>query len=245
MKEYGLIGYPLKHSFSHDYFTRIFNQENIDAQYINFELEDIDQLMEMIAENPDLQGFNVTIPYKETILPFLDEISEEATRVGAVNVVRINRINSRTLHFIGYNTDCQAFKETLEPLKLHGKKALILGTGGASKAVAAALDELDILYKKVSRTPSNHEVGYDNLETIINDYYLIVNTTPVGTFPNVNESPSIPYHCLTPDHLCYDLIYNPEITEFLRQSAAKGTYIKNGLEMLYRQANLARLIWRI
>jgi shikimate dehydrogenase len=248
MDSYGLIGFPLKHSYSAQFFSNKFDKEHIDAAYLNFEIEDILEIRHVILFNQHLKGLNVTIPYKEKVIPFLDDISPVAERIGAVNVIKIDR-NPGDMYFYkltGYNTDYIGFKESLSPLlnrAIH-KRALILGTGGASKAVAQALTDLGIEWRNVSRFPGENRFSYDELsQEIISDYSVIVNASPVGTFPNVNESPAIPYQYLTPDHLLYDLIYNPEETLFLQKGKAEGARTKNGKEMLRRQALAAWEIW--
>ncbi|MBK5195829.1 MAG: shikimate dehydrogenase, partial [Proteiniphilum sp.] len=213
-----------------------------------FEIEDILEICHVILFNQHLKGLNVTIPYKEKVIPFLDDISPEAERIGAVNVIKIER-NPGDMYFyklMGYNTDYIGFKESFSPLlnrAIH-KRALILGTGGASKAVGQALSDLGIEWKHVSRTAGANRFGYDQLSPeIIADYTIIVNASPVGTFPDVNESPAIPYTHLTSDHLLYDLVYNPEETLFLQKGKAQGATTKNGKEMLQRQASAAWEIW--
>jgi len=248
MDSYGLIGFPLKHSYSSQFFSEKFETEHIDAEYLNFEIEDILEIRHVILFNQHLKGLNVTIPYKEKVLPFLDAISPEAEKIGAVNVIKIDR-NPGEMYFYkltGYNTDYIGFRESLSPLlnrALH-KRALILGTGGASKAVAEALTDLGIEWRHVSRSPGEKRFRYDELtREIIADYTVIVNASPVGTFPHVNESPAIPYQYLTPDHLLYDLVYNPEETLFIKKGNAIGATTKNGKEMLQRQALAAWELW--
>ena len=243
-KEYGLIGNPLVHSFSQRYFNEKFTSENIPAQYLNFELQDIGELMEMIAEHPKLQGFNVTIPYKEQIIPYLDEMDDLAKKVGAVNVVKIIR-KGKNLRFKGYNSDVVGFRDSLKALlNPNHKKALILGTGGASKAVEVALEQLDIESIKVSRSVKPGCLTYaDITEQVMSEHLVIVNTTPLGMYPEVDLCPDIPYEMMTPDHFCYDLIYNPDITKFMELSARKGAAVKNGLEMLLLQAFESWRIW--
>ena len=248
MDSYGLIGFPLKHSYSSQFFTEKFEKEHIDAEYLNFEIEDILEIRHVILFNQHLKGLNVTIPYKERVIPFLDDISPEAEKIGAVNVIKVERKPGDMYFFrlTGYNTDYIGFKESLSPLlnrAIH-KKALILGTGGASKAVAEALTDLGIEWKDVSRSPGEKRLRYDELtREIIADYTVIVNASPVGTFPHVTESPAIPYQYLTPDHLLYDLVYNPEETEFLKKGNMIGATTKNGKEMLQRQALAAWELW--
>jgi len=241
---YGLIGYPLTHSFSQQYFNTKFEAENISARYVNFEISDISQLKDIIDTHPELNGLNVTIPYKEQIIPFLDDIDADATEIGAVNVVKFIRFGNR-LKLKGYNSDCMGFQGTLQQFMTPDRnKALILGTGGASKAVRQALGNCGITSTFVSRTPSNGQLGYSDLSPrIMNEHKIIVNTTPLGMYPHVDEAPDIPYHLLTPKHLCYDLLYNPDITLFMKKAAERGAEVKNGLEMLLLQAFASWEIW--
>lgn len=240
MKTFGLIGKNISYSFSRTYFIEKFKKENIDAKYYNFDLEEINQFRDVIKEMPDLGGLNVTIPYKQEIITFLDDLAPEAREIGAVNTIQIkgNRL-------IGYNTDYIGFSESIKPLlKSHHNKALILGTGGASKAIAYALKKLDIEYKFVSRSSGKGKLGYDDLsEEVIKDHNIIINTTPVGTFPDVEEYPEFPVENLTKNHLVYDLIYNPEITQLLALAKKQGATVKNGLKMLELQAESAWNIW--
>ncbi len=245
MKTYGLIGYPLSHSFSRGYFTQKFKDEHIDARYLNFAIETIDELPGLLQQHPYLSGLNVTIPYKQQIIPFLDEIENNASEIGAVNVVKINWNNTK-YYLKGFNSDVKGFVGSLQPLiKQQHSKALILGTGGASKAVAYGLLKLGIPYRLVSRNPKGHShVGYNELTLdIIQDYKLIINTSPLGMYPNIDKCPEIPYEAISDQHLIYDLIYNPEETLFMKKAAANGATIKNGLEMLYIQAKEAWQIW--
>lgn len=241
MDIFGLIGFPLTHSFSSRFFTKKFEQERIDAEYLNFELSDISKIKEIVLQNPNMKGLNVTIPYKEKVLPFLDKISVEAMKIGAVNTIKIKQ-NRLT----GYNTDYIGFKKSIKPLLypvIH-KKALILGTGGASKAVAQALNDLEIDWKHVSRSLGKDKLRYSSLSSeIISEYKIIINASPVGTYPNVNACPDILYRHLTKNHLLYDLVYNPEETLFLKKGKAQGATIKNGYEMLVLQAEAAWKIW--
>lgn len=240
MKTFGLIGKNISYSFSRTYFTEKFKKENINAKYYNFDLEEINQFRDVIKEMPDLGGLNVTIPYKQEIITFLDDLAPEAREIGAVNTIQIkgNRL-------IGYNTDYIGFSESIKPLlKSHHNNALILGTGGASKAIAYALKKLDIEYKFVSRSSGKDKLGYDDLsEEVIKDHNIIINTTPVGTFPDVEEYPEFPVEYLTENHLVYDLIYNPEITQLLALAKKRGATVKNGLKMLELQAESAWNIW--
>lgn len=244
MQKYGLIGYPLRHSFSISYFNEKFKSEDIDAEYINFEIPAITELPKIITENPDLRGLNVTIPYKEQVISYLDELDKEAVAIGAVNVIKIIRQKGNyKLH--GYNSDVTGFTQSIEPLlENHHRKALILGTGGASKAVYYGLKNLRVESKFVSRTPHAGMLTYSELtQEIINKYTVIINCTPLGMYPNVDSCPDIPYEYLTPNHLLYDLLYNPDITLFMKKGARQGATVKNGLEMLLLQAFASWEIW--
>ena len=248
MDYYGLIGYPLTHSFSAQFFTEKFKREEIDAEYLNFEIEDILEIRRVILFNQYLRGLNVTIPYKEKVIPFLHKMSPEAEKIGAVNTIKVDRLKGDMYFYelIGYNTDYIGFKKSLTPLikpDIHNK-ALILGTGGASKAVAYALTSMGIDWIYVSRIKGEGRISYDQLVSdIMSTYKLIVNTTPLGTYPNIENCPSIPYSMLTEEHLLYDLVYNPEETLFLRKGRELGAGIKNGKEMLVLQALEAWKIW--
>ena len=240
MKLYGLIGYPLEHSFSEKFFSEKFSVEKIDAKYQLFPIKNIELFSEILENNPTLCGLNVTIPYKEKIIPLLDELDETAKEIGAVNVIEFTSQGLK-----GYNSDIVGFENSLRKVvKPTHKKALILGTGGASKGVAFVLRKMGIDYKFVSRTPKKEQFSYSELSAeIIKEYTLIVNTTPIGTYPNVNECPEIPYDSVTENHLLYDLIYNPEKTLFLQKGEMRDATIKNGLEMLHGQAVAAWEIW--
>lgn len=248
---YGLIGKSLVHSFSADFFNEKFRREKIPQSYRLFPLEDIASLPSLIQTHPDIEGLNVTIPYKEEVIAYLDSISPEAREIGAVNVIKIEDRSSGPKSGVkkfltGYNTDYIGFRDSLVPLlRPDVTKALILGTGGASKAVAYALKELGLESVKVSRNPSVGQLSYDCLDSrIIRDHLLIVNTTPLGTFPDTGEAPRLPYRDISPLHICYDLVYNPAVTEFLKLCAAEGAVTKNGMEMLRRQAIAAWHIWQ-
>ncbi len=245
IKTYGLIGFPLVHSFSEGYFNTKFQAEGINARYLNFELPDIGDLMEVVSEYPELSGLNVTIPYKEQVIPYMDQMDETAKKIGAVNVIKFLRDKNGKLTFKGFNTDAPAFADTMRSLLTpQRKRALILGTGGASKAVDWALQSLGIETQKVSRNPAEGVITYDALtEDIIRDHKIIVNTTPLGMFPDIDSCPDIPYEFLTPEHLCYDLLYNPDTTLFMKKSAEYGAETKNGLEMLLLQAFESWNIW--
>ncbi len=245
MDKYGLIGYPLKHSFSVNYFNEKFNSEGIDAEYVNFEIPSINELPDVIKDNPNLKGLNVTIPYKEKVISYLDELDKDAQAIGAVNVIKIIRQPKGKYKLIGYNSDIIGFTESIEPLlEPHHKKALILGTGGASKAVFHGLKNLGIEAKYVSRTPAAGMLSYEELTPeIMAEYTIIVNGTPVGMYPKVDFCPDIPYEYLTPNHLLYDLLYNPNVTLFMKKGEQHGAKTKNGLEMLLLQAFAAWEIW--
>lgn len=243
-KLYGLLGYPLVHSFSQTYFNQKFEAENISAQYINFEIPDIGMLMEVVAENENLNGLNVTIPYKEQVIPFLDEIDPAAKEVGAVNVIKFIR-DKDGLRLKGYNSDIIGFTDSIKSLlKPHHQSALVLGTGGAAKAVSYSLRKLGLDVQLVSRRKSANILVYEELtKNDLKTHKVIVNTTPLGMYPNVDICPDIPYRYLTPQHLCYDLIYNPDETLFLKNSRQAGAQVKNGLEMLLLQAFASYSIW--
>lgn len=241
MQQFGLIGYPLSHSFSKGYFTEKFQKENItDCQYDVFPLEKIEDFVELCRQHKNLAGLNVTIPYKEKIIPLLSGLNEEANAIGAVNTIKF--VGGK---MIGYNTDCYGFEMSLKPLLLpHHTSALLLGTGGASKAVEYVLRKLGIEYQYVSRTKNEKTISYEELnKDIISRTSLIVNCTPLGMYPNVDAAPDIPYNFITNNHLLYDLIYNPEETRFLKEGKARGAQTKNGLEMLYLQAEKSWAIW--
>lgn len=241
---YGLAGFPLEHSFSKKYFTEKFEKEHITARYLNFEIAQINDIYQIIKEFPDLQGFNVTIPHKQNILPLLDSLSEEAQKIGAVNCVWLKRCNGN-IFLAGYNTDVVGFQTSLQDfIPEHISQALILGNGGAAKAVRYVLDKLKIKTLTISRNPRNRdEVGYSELLEIIGNYPLIVNTTPLGTWPNTDSCPDIPYHLLTPNHYLFDLVYNPVTTEFMKRGAMQGAHTRNGMQMLIGQAEEAWRIW--
>lgn len=246
MDKYGLIGYPLKHSFSIGYFNEKFKSENIDAEYVNFEIPSINDFMEVIEEHPNLRGLNVTIPYKEQVIPFLDELDPDTAKIGAVNVIKIIKQPKGKVRLIGYNSDIIGFTNSIQPLlQEHHKRALILGTGGASKAVYRGLQNLGIDCIFVSRShKANGTLTYQELTPeIIAMYTIIVNCTPLGMYPNVDSCPDIPYELLTSNHLLYDLLYNPNVTLFMKKGEERGAVTKNGLEMLLLQAFAAWEIW--
>lgn len=243
MKHFGLIGFPLGHSFSKKYFTQKFSDEKIDASYELYELENIQNFPQLVQQI-DFSGLNVTIPYKEQIIPFLDELDDTARAIGAVNVIKFSRTGNQ-IHLKGYNSDAIGFLESIRPhIKPWHQEALILGTGGASKAIKYGLEQMGIMSTFVSRTAKPDMLTYSQLTPeIIETHTLIVNATPLGTFPKTDECPDIPYHCLTPKHLLFDVVYNPEKTLFLQQAEQQGCTIVNGSGMLTGQAIAAWNIW--
>lgn len=243
-KVYGLIGFPLTHSFSQVFFNQKFASENIDAEYVNFEIPDIGDLPEVLSENPNLSGLNVTIPYKELVIPYLDEIDDNAKRIGAVNVIKFIQGKGET-KLKGYNSDVVGFTDSIKPLLTTDmKSALVLGSGGAAKAVVVAFENMGIKSTIVSRTPGVGQLGYEALtKEVMAENLIIVNTTPLGMYPDVDACPPIPYEWLTPNHLCYDLLYNPDVTLFMKKAEAQGAITKNGLEMLLLQAFESWNIW--
>ncbi len=247
MKQYGLLGYPLGHSFSKKYFTDKFTKENIDATFVNYELpaEQISSMRSLYEKNKDLCGTTVTIPHKQSIMPFLDEIDNAAVSIGAVNVVKPLRSNGE-IYLVGYNTDCIGFEQSLLPILPEGDlKALVLGTGGAAKAVVYVLDKLNIPYKLVSRTDSETTISYEQVdEAMLLEHLLIINTTPLGMYPMIDTLPQLPYSVATKKHLFYDLVYNPADTAFMKAASRYGANTKNGLEMLHLQAEAAWSIWQ-
>jgi len=244
MDKYGLIGYPLSHSFSKGFFNNKFESEKLDAEYINFEIPSISEFKALIAGNPELKGLNVTIPYKEQVIKYLDDVDDAVKEIGAVNVIKFIRVKNK-LKLKGYNSDVIGFSDSIAPiLNENNKNALILGTGGAAKAVAYAFKKLGITYKYVARTPKKGQFAYTDLdEKIIGEYPIVVNSTPLGMFPNVDEAPDIPYQYLTSNHLLYDLLYNPDVTKFMKLGKERGASVKNGLEMLLLQAFASWNIW--
>jgi shikimate dehydrogenase len=245
MKHYGLIGNPLKHSFSKGFFNDKFRTENIDAEYINFEIPTIKDVKSIIKNDPLLVGLNVTIPYKEQIIPYLDRTSENAQLIGAVNVIKIDRSKGKPV-LTGFNSDIIGFKQSIEPLlQPEHKRALVLGTGGAAKAVYWGLKQLGLIPVYVSRTKTAKTIlTYEELNAdILETHTVIVNCTPVGMYPDVDDCPDIPYHFLYRDHLLYDLLYNPDETLFMKRGAEQGATVKNGLEMLLLQAFAGWDIW--
>ncbi|MBR2290844.1 MAG: shikimate dehydrogenase [Prevotella sp.] len=245
MEKYGLIGYPLGHSFSISYFNQKFKDEDIDAVYENYEIPTIDALSEVLDMNPELCGLNVTIPYKEKVLPYLDSISPEARAIGAVNVIRVTH-QGKEVKLKGYNSDVIGFTKSIEPMldKKWHQKALILGTGGASKAVDYGLRNLGLDTVFVSRYEKPGTICYQNITPdIVKEYNVIVNCTPVGMYPKTEECPNLPYEAMDSHTILYDLIYNPDETLFMKRGAQHGALTKNGLEMLLLQAFASWEFW--
>ena len=255
--ELGLIGFPISHSFSERYFKEKFLNEGINNfDYFLFPLENLQDFPAFIKNNPKLVGLNVTIPHKKTIIPYHDDLDSSALRVGAVNVIKILPNGKK----IGYNSDYFGFKKSLETLlhtnsntknmSLNNLNALILGNGGAAMAVMAALQDLKIHYKVVSRQKNTDVISYNDLATInhqkpfLQDFQLIINTTPLGMYPHTEFCPQIPYEYISNQHILYDLVYNPEETTFLKKGKQQGASTKNGLEMLYLQAEKSWEIWQ-
>ena len=245
MDKYGLIGYPLQHSFSISYFNEKFQNEYINAKYINFEIPTIDALPEILASNPELKGLNVTIPYKEKVISFLDTVSPEARAIGAVNVIRVEH-KGNDIVLKGYNSDLIGFTQSIQPmLRPYHKKALILGTGGASKAINYGLKSLGLDTVLVSRFERPGTIQYEKITPeVIEEYNVIVNCTPCGMYPHFEECPNLPYEAMSNKTLLYDLIYNPDQTLFMKKGLRMGATVKNGLEMLVLQAFASWEFWQ-
>lgn len=260
MKHYGLIGYPLSHSFSKKYFTEKFEKEGItDHAYDLFELQNLSDFPDLLRSKPNLCGLNVTVPHKIGVVHYMDWLSDEAKAVDAVNCIRITAespveaafsgevgIKGHNFRLEGFNTDVYGFEHSLKPhLTHHHKKALLLGDGGAARAVKYVLEKLEIDYQVVTRRKAPHSILYGDLDSkIMGEHLLIINTTPVGTYPKIDECPPIPYEFITDKHLLFDLIYNPEETLFLQKGKAQGAAIKNGFQMLELQADRSWQIWQ-
>lgn len=246
MRTYGIIGKPLSHSWSKSYFEKKFGDEHLEnCRYENYLLHDISELPGLIKHEATLFGLHVTIPYKEEVRRYIDRLDPVAAQIGAVNVLNINRQGEEVL-VEGYNTDMPAFRDTFKPLlKRHHQRALVLGSGGASRAVVYTLRELGMDFTVVSRYPGQYETisYYEVDQEVIKNHQVIVNATPVGMFPDKHGLPQIPYDSLSSNHLLYDLIYNPFETEFLRKGASAGSIVKNGQQMFHRQAELSWAIW--
>lgn len=247
MRKFGLIGFPLTHSFSKKFFTEKFENEHIaNCKYELHSIAEVREMMDLIEREPLLCGLNVTIPHKLNVMPFLNEIDNAAQEIGAVNCISINQ--SKATPFLkGYNTDAYGFEESLKPLlNKELQKALIFGNGGAAKAVEYVLKQLNIPYLVVVRNPTPNTILYSAItKEILADYKLLINTTPLGMLPNLDSFPPIPYQFLDQSHLAYDLVYNPEETAFLTKAKAQGAKIKNGLEMLHLQAERSWDIWNM
>ena len=245
MDKYGLIGYPLGHSFSISYFNQKFADEGINAKYENFEIENIDQLQEVLDINPDLRGLNVTIPYKEKVIEYLDSITPEAQSIGAVNVIRVTH-EGKKIKLKGYNSDVIGFTKSIEPMldKKWHQKALILGTGGASKAINYGLKSLGLETVFVSRYQRPGTIQYEQITPeVVREYNVIVNCTPLGMYPHTDECPLLPYEAMDYHTILYDLIYNPDETLFMKRGREHGADVKNGLEMLLLQAFASWEFW--
>lgn len=242
MKLYALIGHPLKHSFSRDLFTDKFKREGLDCRFQNYDIQPIERILDIIAEHPELCGFNVTIPYKESIVPLLDELDETAKEIGAVNAVKVE--NGKTK---GYNTDIYGFDKLLERA-LKGKEighALVLGTGGASKAVQYVLKQRNIPYSTVSRSAEKGDYSYDTLtDEVLKKSHLIINTTPLGMMPRIDDFPEIHYQGLSRSHILIDLIYNPRETAFMELGRTWGANVYNGKQMFEEQAKKTWELWQ-
>lgn len=245
MRIFGLAGNPLDHSYSGEYFTRKFSDEKIaDCRYDLFPVKEAAVIRKMAEDRAELEGLNVTSPFKKSVIPYLDDLDEAAKKIGAVNCIRICR-RKGGIFLKGYNTDAPAFRDSLFPLlNARYNKALILGTGGAADAVQYALSQLHIGFRLVSRNPGTDMLAYNQLNrSLMEDYFLIINATPVGMYPDAGKCPPVPYSLLSESHLLYDLIYNPAMTLFLQKGRQQGASVKNGLEMLRRQAELSWKIW--
>ena len=245
-KVYGLIVYPLGHSFSQTFFNQKFEAEGINARYENFAIPDIGDFMEVFAETPNLDGLNVTIPYKQQVMAYLNDVDPVAQRVGAVNVIQVIRGKAdNDFRLIGFNSDIVGFTRSIAPLlQPHHKRALVLGTGGASRAVCCGLQDVGVEPQLVSRTKRDGVLTYDELTPeVMASHTVIVNTTPLGMYPHVDECPDIPYDLINSDFLCYDLLYNPDTTLFMKRAEEHGATVKNGLEMLLLQAFESWEIW--
>ena len=244
MDKYGLIGVTLENSFSKGFFNEKFQNEGIDAEYINYAIPSIDNLLEILNTNTELKGLNVTIPYKEQVMKYLDAISPEAKAIGAVNVIRVEHKGNKP-YLKGFNSDVIGFTRSIEPLlERYHKKALILGTGGAAKAVNYGLKSLGIETQYVSRRRSLNSLTYDDISPkLIKEFNVIINCTPLGMYPNVEECPKLPYEAMDSHTLLYDLLYNPDETLFMRKGKEHGAVVKNGLEMLLLQAFASWEFW--
>lgn len=248
MKTFGLIGHRLGYSFSKNYFEQKFKAEGLaDHEYKNFELDSIEEFMEIFDCFTDVYGLNCTIPYKQQVMQYLDDIDDEADEVGAVNTIKVVRDETGRIELVGYNTDIIGFENSLKPmLNSTHKKALILGTGGASKAIKHVLNKLGIDYISASIEEElfENEIRYSDVTpAVVAERTVIINATPLGTFPNVDACADIPYEAVTPNHILFDLVYNPEVTLFMKKGIDKGATVQNGYQMLTGQAEAAWKIW--
>jgi len=245
MRKFGIIGYPLGHSFSKKYYLEKFEKEGIrDAHYDMYPIADIRDFAALYGNDDKFHGFNVTLPHKQTVIPFLDELSDEARDIGAVNCIQIRRKEGGKPYLKGFNTDALGFERSIFSLLKPNPKALVLGNGGAAKAVFYALKKLGVPFTVVSRSAQNGDQTYADLtETTVREHSVIINCSPLGTFPDVANAPNIPYGGIGANHLLYDLVYNPEETVFLRKGKERGAAVKNGLEMLVLQAEKNWEIW--
>lgn len=246
LRTFALIGHPLGHSFSQRFFNEKFSREGINAEYLNFDIDSIDKLPDILANHPSLVGMNVTIPYKQVVMTLLDEIDTDAAAIGAVNVIKITHTESGETHLKGFNSDIIGFTDSLTRLLAGRKiaKALVLGTGGASRAIVAGLHKMGVETQLVSRHAGEGVITYADLTPqVMNNHKIIVNTTPLGTTPNVDTAADIPYNLVTAEHVCFDLVYNPAVTKFMALCAERGAATSNGLEMLHGQAIAAWHIW--
>lgn len=243
MRKFGLIGFPLSHSFSKEYFSKKFEKEKLDAHYCNFPIESVDELEDILRSEPNLIGLNVTIPYKTAIIPKLDELSSCASAIQSVNTISVIRMGT-SWRLIGANTDVIGCRESIEPHIAGHKKALILGTGGAAKAAFHVLDQLGLECNFVSRTTDEGDFTYEELTPEdIWEHSILINCTPIGMYPNIQQAPEIPYESITPEHVLFDMIYNPAETIFLKNGRKRGATTINGLRMLERQAEESWKIW--
>lgn len=243
---YGLVGHPLGHSFSKRFYEEYFASNQIKAQYLNFDISNIEDIANIISRTPNLQGFNVTIPYKESIIDYLDQLDDSAKEIGAVNVVKVvNRYNRKYL--VGYNTDAEGFLQSICPSidRTRINKALILGTGGAAKAIAFALKSMSINSIMASRSKAPIKaISYEDINSeVIKNHNIIINATPLGMWPNIDEMPPLPYHAIGSNHICFDAIYNPLETKFLSECNRHGAKIINGHSMLINQAYATLRVW--
>lgn len=244
MRHFGLLGHPLSHSFSKSFFANKFEKEHIDAVFENFDLSELSGFRRLFLDSKDLVGMNVTIPYKQQVIRYLDRLDESALRIGAVNVIKVIRTEER-IELVGYNSDYIGFRDSIQPmLQINHTRALILGTGGASKAVVYALNQLGLETQYVSRTRGEGVLSYEDITPhVLAQYQVVVNCSPVGMYPDLDQKPALPYECVDAGYLFYDLVYNPPLTLFLAEAQKHGAVVKNGQDMLVGQALEAWRIW--